>query len=407
MNNLWKKNQGFTYIEVLMCLVILSLMMTAMNDAFLGAIKINRTTKEIEEVTHYTEKLLEDIKYQMTQDIGIQQKILGSRYKIEGKSKAEIQKAKQGVGGYLIGGDRGAQADVIREEISLREFLSSIDESDLTLRYGMDKYAYQIALWRISDISWEEYILTWNRDSLKKATKIYSDSSVSNFDLLNNTEVEKSISFQITPEMLKIFQDISYSYIPYQITHKKILDKNKIQFNESGIPEIIHNIPKDEAIHINQCEILDQRGIKNGYVFHIYEGAIHETEAIKDTYNYRSIIELDVRDLIRKSEDLSDITAYNRFTFKFVNHTAYDQFIYICKNLIETEDQEEVNNKFNVILEDQKDGKSLMIQTNDIKPYENYLIAIVVRDKYPVQGIKGKIVKKMIDVYSYDMNRYE
>ena len=57
-----------------------------------------------------------------------------------------------------------------------------------------------------------------------------------------------------------------------------------------------------------------------------------------------------------------------------------------------------------MVVEDKADGKSIITQINDTKPYENYLIAVVVRDKNPVQGLAGKVVKKMINIYSYDNN---
>lgn len=403
-----KKNGGFTYIEVLMCLMILTLVIPPMSYAFLVTIKINREAIDIEWVTNNTEQLLEDVKYQMTQDIELQQKILGARYKIEGKSEAEIKKAKEGIGQYLVDGTKAFKEDGIRKDAELKEFLSSIGEIDLIRRYDLDKYAYQIALWRISDISWTNQTLTWDKYTLEKATKIYSDPSFRAFGLDKEGGVENResvITFQITSEMLKIFQDDTFSYIPNQVVNEKILDKNRIRFDEWGVPEIIHLLPKQGAIDIQQCEILGESGTKIGYVFHIYESIMNQAEFLKDASKYRSIIEFDVRHLLRKNEDLSERTTYDSFTFKFINHTAYDQLIYIRKNVIETEKPEVVQHKFNVILEDENQGKSLMIQTSDVKPYENYLVAIVVRDKHPIQGQVGKVVKQMVDVYSYDRNK--
>ena len=146
-------------------------------------------------------------------------------------------------------------------------------------------------------------------------------------------------------------------------------------------------------------------GNKAGYVFHIYEGIMNQTTFLKDECKYKNIIEIDVRQLLRKNEDLSERTMYDSFTFKLINHTVYDQLIHIRKNVIETENPEVVQHKFNLILEDENQGKSLIIQTSDVEPYENYLVAIVVRDKQPIQGQVGKVVKQMVDVFSYDGNR--
>lgn len=408
INDFGKKNGGFSYIEVLMCLMILTLVIPPMSYAFLVTIKINREAIDIEQVTNNTEQLLEDVKYQMTQDIELQQKILGARYKIEGKSEAEIKKAKEGVGQYLVDGTEVFKENGARKDAELKGFLSGIVEIDLARRYNLDKYAYQIALWRLSDISWTNQTLIWDKGTLEKATKIYSDPAFRAFGLDKEGGVENResvITFQITSEMLKIFQDDTFSYIPNQVVHEKILDKNRIQFDELGMPEIIHLLPKQGAIDIQQREILEASGTKTGYVFHIYESIKNQAAFLKDASKYRSIIEFDVRHLLRKNEDLSERTTYDSLTFKFINHTAYDQLIYIRKNVIETENPEVVQHKFNVILEDENQGKSMMIQTSDVKPYENYLVAIVVRDKQPIQGQVGKVIKQMVDVYSYDGNR--
>lgn len=408
MDDLQRKNGGFTYIEILVCLVILALFITPMSYAFLITIKINRSAIEQERVTAYTEQLLEDIKYQMTQDIELQQKVLGTRYKLEGKTEIEIKKAKEGVSGYLVDADILFINGIAREDVALDEFLTSIGDTNLVERYDMDQYAYEIALWRISDIALINHTLLWDKSTLKKATKIYSDKALSESYSLHEGIVENGeslITFKITPEMLKIFKDDTLSYIPNQIIDEKVLEYNRIQFNTLGIPEVISNSSKETMVQIQPFEILDVSGVKRGYIFHLYEGAMSKVGFSKNGDQYKSIIEIDVRNLLRKSEDLSEETTYDQFTFKFINHTAYNQFIHIRKNLIDTEDEERVNRKFNIILEDKKDGRSFMTQVNDSKPYENYLIAIVVRDKQPVQGQVGKVVKKMMDVYSYRKNK--
>lgn len=408
MDDLQRKNGGFTYIEVLVCLVILALFITPMSYAFLITIKMNRSAIEQERVTAYTEQLLEDIKYQMTQDIELQQKVLGTRYKLEGKTEIEIKKAKEGVSGYLVDAEALSINGTAREDVALDEFLTSIGDTNLVERYDMDQYAYEIALWRISDIALINHTLVWDKSTLKKATKMYSHKVLSDTYSLHEGIVEDGespISFKITPEMLKIFKDDTLSYIPNQVIDEKVLEYNRIQFNALGIPEVMLNSSKEAMIQIQPCEILDVSGTKRGYVFQLYEGAMSKGGFTKNSNKYRSIIEIDVRNLLRKSEDLSEETTYDQFTFKFINHTAYNQFIHIRKNLIDTEDEERVNRKFNIILEDKKAGRSLMTQIDDIKPYENYLIAIVVRDKQPIQGQVGKVVKKMMDVYSYRKNK--
>lgn len=407
-------NWGFTYVEILVCLMIISLIVAPISYSFLTSVKMRVAAVEMDEATSYAEQLLEDIKYQITEDIMLQQEVLGARYKTGDKSEAEIKKAKEGIAQYLLDWSALSPAVARRDSIRLNMFLTGLGVTDLAGRYDMNKYAYEVALWRISDVSLTSDTLTLDKNTLKKATKIYSDSDSSyqfqdvNYD---TGSMISPITFKITPEMLKVFKDDTLSYVPNQVTDEKILDINTVKFDDTGVPTVVNKKQKEALsptvepnIKVEFKEILNSAGIKIGYLFHINEGTISSSDFPEDKSNYRSIIEVDVTNLLRKSDDLSEITTYDQLTFKFINHTEYDQFIHIKKNLIGTEDRDVINSKFNVVVDDKAGGKSTITQINDIKPYENYLIAIVVRDKDPVQGQVGKVVKKMINIYSYDMN---
>ena len=407
-------NRGFTYVEILVCLVIIALMVTPISYSFLISVKMKVAAVEMDAVTTYTEQLLEDIKYQITEDIMLQQEALGIRYRTNDKSIAEIKKAKEGTAQYLLDWGELPKGIVERDSTYLNTFLTNLGTTDLTTRYDTNKYAYEIALWRISDVSFVSDTFTLDKNNLSKATKIYSDTDSSyQFQDANDTigSMVNPITFKITSEMLKTFRDDTLSYVPNQITKEKILDINTIKFDTNGVPTVVNRKQIDAQsngvepnIKIEFNEILDSHGMKVGYIFHINKGIISSTDFPENEEYYRSIIEVDVRNLLRKSEDLSPVTTYDKLTFKFMNHTEYDQLIHIKKNLVETEDIDIISNKFNVVVEDKSGGRSVMTQSNDTKPYENYLIAIVVRDKNPVQGQRGKVVKKMINIYSYDVN---
>ena len=407
-------NGGFTYVEILICLVIIALIVTPISYSFLTAVKIRVAAVEMDEATTYAEQLLNDIKFQMTEDIMLQQEVLGTRYKTSGKSAAEINKVKEGVAQYLLDWSELPAGVTKRDSVHLNTFLTSLEVTDLAVRYDTNKYAYEVALWRISDVLLTSDTLTLDKDTIKKATKIYSDTDSSyqfqevNYDV---GSMVNPIAFKITSEMLRAFKDDTLSYVPNQVTNEKILDINTIKFGATGMPAVVNKKQKEALpitvepnIRVGFNEILDSDGTKLGYVFHINEGTVSSTDFPEDRSHYRSIIEVDVRNLLRKSEDLSEITTYDGLTFKFINYTKYNQFIRIKKNLIETEDRDAITSKFNVVVEDKADGKSIITQINDTKPYENYLIAVVVRDKNPVQGQAGKVVKKMINIYSYDIN---
>ncbi len=410
-----KKNkeneQGFTFVEILTCLAIVALIVGPICFSFLSSLKTRVTAESINEATDHAESLLEDIKVQITNDIILRQKIVGNRVPTVSYSSDD----KFGVGNYLTDLPIGVTS---RAKVEMSAFLKGTDALILNGRYDTDKYAYEVALWRMADIpltsSGTEESLTLDVATIDQATKLYTDSSSDyQFDPSKYVGIANPITFSLSEEMLKAFKDSELTYVPNQTVAEaeyKILDKNTIILNDANTPTIENK--RDKAGNTPAIQISDIKPIKDssddtqGYVFTIAEGTIDSSEfpkASTDKSYYRSIIELDVRNVLRNTTDLSNNTVCDDLTYKFVNTTGYDQLIYIRQNAINDGEAATVVKKFNVVATNTGTGKSNIIRVDDIIPYENYLIAIIVREKNPALGEQGKIVKKMIDIFSYDV----
>lgn len=388
-----EKSQGFTYVEVLVCIALLACMIGPLNHAYLTSIRTRVSAAQIDKVTFYAERLLQEIKEKMTKDITYQQKALGGQ--IASSSIDQIY----GVIQYLRDYDELSASQIRERQTSLNQLLSDFSRED----YETDQYAYEVALWRLSDVDLSLGTFTLNQDTLKKASCFYSDKDKQYQFLETNYPTGSNlVSFKINKEMLKAFWDEELKYIPYPTEEDKkikLLDLCTVKVKEDGKKEGILNVEiknQFSRITFDVESIKDSRGQMIGYSM-----TNHCNPFAKEPgCTYRSVIDLDIRSLLRKA-DLSELTTYDSFTFKFINTTPYDQMIRIWQNVNESESIEQINKKFNIVALDQGIGKTTITRINDTVPYENYLIAIVVRDKKPIQGQTGKVVKKMLDVYSY------
>lgn len=418
-----KNEQGFTFVEILTCLAIVALIVGPICFSFLSSLKTRVTAESINEATANAEKLLEDIKVQITDDIILRQKFTGNRVATASYS-GDINIAEKGVGQYLVD---LPSASTTRSGAAMTSFFKGTTPADLNTRYNTDDYAYEVALWRMNDVPFvsasANKTLTLDQSTIDKATKLYTDSSADyQFNTSKYTGLANPITFQLSNEMLKTFQDNTLTYVPNQASTDsgfKIMDKNIITIEDDilttppDISKIVNwrkktgSASDQEAIKISTIKPIQDSTGTVGYVFTIAEGADGGDLSIfaAEPSHYRGIIELDVRKLLRKAGDLGVETSYDNLTFKFKNTTRYDQLIFVRQNVASTETSDDIKKKFNIVLENTGSGKSSIVRVDDMNSYENYIIAVIVREKDPALGEPGKIVKKSIDIFSYDVTR--
>lgn len=423
------RESGFTYVEVIVCLCVATLIVGPLSYALLNSIRTRVNATHIDEATSYAEELMINIKEKMTEDINQKYQVDQRRIDIASWDATKKADAKSGVGQYLLKStDSEIAALTERPRRALYEFLGetlSGGKSPSDTRYDTEKYAYEIALWRMEDLpltsdpALTSRIFTLDKDTLKDATKFYTDAdSKYQFEDTFYTSTANPITFKVTDAMLKTFVDQDQIYIPNYAGEEKIIDINRINFKDAapGEPESEDEIEAENSeIHFNKTRQEIKVGSNTcGYHYTITE---HGTSGISDTdaKKYTSIMDVDLGTLI-KDENGNTITTYKGYTLKFTNTTRFDQVIRVGHHLdgvLDTTAQE-IYDSIHIIVEDVPKtgelatsttiGKSTISRINKENHFENYLIAIIVREKSPVQGEEGKIVKKMIDVYSYDVN---
>ncbi len=417
MLRIYKQNeQGFTFVEILTCLAVVALIVGPICFSFLSSLKTKVTAESINEATAYAEKMLEDVKVQVTNDIILRQKIIGNRVATSSYNAID----KDGICNYLVDLSSGVSS---RGSAPMTSFFKGTDTNALNSSYNTTDYAYELAIWRINDLSFvaggvSTKKFTLDASTIGKAAKLYTDSNTNyQFNASKYTGIVNPITFEITDEMFKIFKDNTLDYVPNQSISegaKKVADKNTITLKTdvNTVPPTVTDIENwressgegNKAIKINKIDtIKDVAGSHVGYTFYIENGADATTFTSADC---RSIIELDIRALLRDST-MATLTTYDALTFKFINNTDFDQLIVVKQNALESESIDNINEKFNIVALDKQNGKSSIVRIDDMNTFENYLIAIIVREKNPVLGTPGKIVKKLIDVFSYDITAYQ
>lgn len=379
---------GFTYFEIIICLCIVALVVGPLSDSFLTIVKTKIAAERIQEVTNCTESLLLAIKEKITHDIV-------KKYSTESEQIPINDWA------------------VAKKETLSNFFKEVLEENAIEKRFHTHQYAYEIALWHIEELEFVEDVFTVNAQTLEKAIKFYTDQqSIYQFDHDFYGKLESPITFKITDDMLQRFVRCTNVYNLYDC-EEKIIDINKITFTSQDEGERV-----DSDIQWDEETVIESQGKVCGSQYRItYEG-----EQVVNPSQYTSVIQVDLSPLLqREAEKL--FTEYDRnnnksnintnrsnysknyessYTLKFVNTTAFNQVIWIQSNLDENNVPGQMfDSGFHVMAQDEGRGKSTICFGNPEIMSENYLIVIIVRDKNPIHGEKGKVIKKMIDLYSY------
>lgn len=386
-----ESEKGFTFLELIVCFGILLMIVVPVCSQFMQGLNQRFTVNSMTQATAYGEKLLQDVKAQITNDIKLRNDILGSK-------KAVVNATdEKGISDYLIGStSKPAQP--------LTAFLQSRDNASMNESYDTDKFTYEVGIWNMDDlnVSVSGNKFTLNDTVLNSSARFYTDINYP-FDPASYTSVGMPVTFEVTN--LDIFNK---NKLP-----DHILNKHVIKFPLSS-STTVENINETSDVIITQsagnktevkCEaILDAgRGGESGFVFKIEDKHLMPTDKDKT-----GVIEIDVRNLQRKARQEGTNTVYDRdnkyrtLSFKVINNSECNYIVRLKKNTVPGENEYQNNDLFNIVIEDTAEGKTSIAKSEDKEYQQDYLITMIIREKSPVQGQPGKIVKKMIDTYSYD-----
>jgi hypothetical protein len=361
-------HKGMSYIEVAICLFAVSIVILPLSQAFVASVKLKEETKSISQSTFYAETLLEEVKNRLQED-------LLTERKIETEYEEEVLNP-------------------------LVEFLG-IEPDDLESfeqNYDTQKYTYEVALWNIGEILAEEgSVISFEESSLIKASRFYTGD-----------EDEKNKAFQ--------FKDSELNSLPwYDAKQYKLFFSDK-NFVKSYIPKK----NPDNTVSNENSNISALGRIKLSMVGSSITADIDEEDPVIDRVNpvvigntYICKLEtLTGKAMIIVDTRLLDKTKVENISFEFKNSTAFQVAVKILFNKSDLNDLSKkiyISGGLNdvTVVEDDDEAvqpipKIVVERVTELDEEKDYLIGMIVRDKSPKWGNAGKIVKTMMDIYSFE-----
>ena len=345
------REYGFTYIEIIICIGIVACFIGPLSQAFLSAIRTRVAANRIEEVTGYTEQLMLEVK----EAIRTEELLYSSDKVIKEDFQALSVRNKET--GYIS-----------------NNLEALLGRNDLKRRYQMEQYAYEVAIWREQDLIESEEMVELDERVLSQSIRFYSDEEAKS--LFQEKKDEKS-----------------FVAIELKHSNSKRLEENKdihrvtICFTENGQVSKINDAEEPIPIKVRLVPYIETKGKQA--ICHL---EIEEERNISKREGF-SIIEL----------DCSTVSSNQPLKVKLTNDTHYNQLIQICHK-IESDDKgtrkQEQPKLWDIMVEDKNEGKSTLIHTQYKISDVHYVIMIRIKDKNPVQGEKGKVLKQMVDRYN-------
>lgn len=339
--------QGMTYAEVIICMLIAAMMIGPICISFVSSTRIRANAEVISEATLNAEALLGEIKEKITKDI------------IDGTAESYGTSTKK-----------------------LSDFLGSLD----TARYKTSDYIYEIAIWKVDDALESDGSMNLSKVKFNKALKLHSGEALDGRNIFANNMLGDDIAFKADVANIKTY--LAYNRELEGATLKAI--KNGTYIDLQG-PTYKGNSDKFGKITLQKK--LDDKT----YIFKI-DGA---------TDTGMGIINIDLRGVPQNCslEPTASGCTCTAYFYKFINKTANPQIIRVIRARTDKQTDNHFNDKFYVLANSESTGETSIERVKDMGNYYNYIIAVVVRDQNPSIGEKGKIVKKMVDVYSYDAKK--
>ncbi|MBE6022424.1 MAG: type II secretion system protein [Cellulosilyticum sp.] len=381
-----RMEKGFGYIELVVCISLVAIVIGPLSKTFLTSIQTRIKAQRIEEATGYIEQMMVEIKEQMNWDI------LFKHQEESGKTEEE----------EWYGLEREVYEAHLKEtwlteektSRTLENLLSDrIWNEPLEKRFNMESYGYEVALWKMDDLS----VISGNVVlDMQQAVKFYSEKEVEAlFGQEPKKQVIDPIYLKMDEETFQFFNSDTQTYdSDYNGKNKKV-EVTTVSFNKEGVVDCIQPSSKDSMVKVSLSPSSNAHGKIVAYELKIereptrvWHGKLEE---------YVSVITM----------DCGRLSAIEPLRLKVVNQTDYNQVIQIKQDLrgqesIGLEEGDMKTGLWQTLIDDQGKGKSTVIYTGTQTSYENYIIMIRIKDKRPLQGEEGQIIKQMIDLYSYD-----
>lgn len=413
MMNTNKSNQkGITLVEVLICVIIVALIIGPLTLNFTMAGKTRVSAERVTEVTNHAEALMAEIKMRITDDIDIMQQYTGN-------CKASI--SADDLNRYENIAKDYIELDTM-QNMTLGEFMAkksgeiTNSENAISARYvkdsaGNDRYAYEVAIWPLSET--KDLSLTDGEIELKGACKtdpdnkvltLYTDTNY-NFEEADINSIVNPVKLKVDAQTVKLFKELNTQYVfntGSLAGSAEVIDYLKAELKSDKVDNVKS---MKEQLKIGTVSEIKKESDTVGLVIPIEP----KSGTILADSKKIGVVELDARNLLRDDTGAS-LGDYSNYTFKIVNNTQNDLTVRVLRSYLKKDDpiqklNERVNvdNKFHFISVDSTATARTNFEfVDDIRPEQNYFIAIIVREVDPLLGKPGKIVKRLTSIYSYD-----
>lgn len=388
-----------TYTEVIICLLIVTILIGPIATTFVSATRIRASAEAISESTTYAEEVMEKIKEQLTKDIAIQKKKEGNEVVLSTEQETKLKMLFE-------------DTPNTSSEITLKDFLEEpIGSTVVDTLYETSRYSYEVALWSMKNSGFSDTEpINLESSSLDKAIRLYTDTSYKVNGTSIGAELKEAIKLSVDEVNAKIFNDSSLYFIPSLIVTDSIKEITTITLpsNLSNSTEVEAGIKhknggSDVKTELESKVSFTEFGVLKigGYNFKIEANPLGAGIAATDTY----IIYLDIRQLIRTVgiASVSESTTYDGTVFKFINNTPAKVIIKVVRSeAVGVDNLEDIDKKYSIVVENTSVGQVTIERVETSRQYENFIVGLIVRDKKPSLGKPGKVIKVMLDVYSYE-----
>lgn len=401
-----RAQKGFTYIEVIVAMVVLGIVIIPISAGFVTATKNREQARHIYEATQKGQNLLLEIEEQI------------DKGKIPDIAKIEDK-------------DRNLHSLFLEKTASDADIASFYEEYDK--KYALEKdYSYEVAIWEQDTLIPLEELLETPTEADKNKVYLFDLGKALKVDLENkdpkkpplykmNTDItrklgtiedfpEEEIKWEVSKEMARAFIDTSYKgkFSTYEVPITEEEKKGRGYYGRSTIT--IEEDPNQKntlkaSLEDSKVTSYISDGSKTQLVKLAYSDGVCTITDPNISYNLKGSVNLVV------DTTALDLTKdYKPFNIHFVNKSEDTLLVKVVNRNLESTSQEtfieknrELNKKL-VLSASKEQGKgNINIEYTDILRQEKtYLIGMIIRDKHPTVGKNYDIIKKMVTIHVMD-----
>lgn len=373
---------GITMMEVVMSIAIISIFILPIASYFTMAAGARVDSQSVTKATIYAENLINDIKKQIAEDVE--------------KQRAEENNPDFSTGSLTPNPDvrdyvKPDQTPDASYRYTLVDYLELEGEkiNKFNTEYETQKFAYEAVVWRLDKrtldlISGDE--LVFDNTLVSRGVMLYNNLD---YDLdYTKATYPSNLKMKLPQDLINAKDKIipKEKYLSGEIQLDDDGNKNyaaviKINYDSTGKPEIDEDDDIIDNSGIIDLQLFADKDNKKYYKVKV-SGSGKRTILIDATWIHTGL-----------PEDILTMEIIDE------NSNPEEPLIVQVRKNFDTSTLE-LDRRLNLIASSA--NNTVIERPRDIEVEDTYLIAVLVRDLSPVNGNKGKIIKKMLEIYSYD-----